>query len=107
METDSALVWTDGTVALDSVASVHSYFAFVVYPRHTENDYALRLHDSFQNLLVHKVRMLDNIWGNAFKYFFNCLVEFFLTRIPGDQICHESVYILLSKLIHNSFVLGF
>jgi hypothetical protein len=31
------------------------------------------------------------------------LVELFLTWIPGDEVSHESVYIILSKLIHNNY----
>ena len=46
MEAQAALVRTNGTVELHSVAEVDMYLALVVHPWHTEGNDTLRLHQS-------------------------------------------------------------
>ena len=100
METDSSLVWSDGTVHLYPVSSVDLHFSFIVYPRNSEHDYSFRFCNALQNLHVHQIRMFHNVRGQAFHHFPYCLMKFFFTRISGYQSCHEIIYILLSKMIH-------
>ena len=103
MEADSALVWADGTAALNTVCSVYLDISFVVKPWNAENDDALRLHNSFEDFEIHEIWMLDYIWGYAFKNFLDSLVEFLFSWVPGNQIGHETVYVVLCELVHDKF----
>ena len=58
METQTALVGTDGAVKLHTVTEVHLHLAFVIYPGHTESDDALGLYDALDNLGFLKFGML-------------------------------------------------
>ena len=58
VETQSALIGTDGAVELHAVTRVDLYVAVVVNPRHPEYDDALGLHQALNNLSFLKLRML-------------------------------------------------
>ena len=108
METDTALVWTDSTAALNTESSVYMDLSFVVKPWNTEDDDSLWLYDSFKDLEVHKVRMFCNVWCNAFKNFLYRLMKFLFSGISGDEVCHETVNVILCKLVHICvYLLGF
>ena len=77
----------------------------VICPWHTENDNALRLHDSLKNLLVHEVGVLHDVWSDALKHFAYCLVKFLLAGIPAHEVGHEAVHILFCHLVHNRIYL--
>ena len=107
MEADTTLVWTDSAAALYAESSVYLDLAFVVKPWNSEYYDPLRLYDPFKNLEIHKVWMLCNVWCDAFKNFLYCLVELLLTRIPGDKVCHETINVILCKLVHiRIYLLG-
>ena len=56
VKSDTALVRSDSRVELYSETAVYLYFAVVVYPRHAENDLALRLYYSVDNSCLYEVR---------------------------------------------------
>ena len=58
MEAQTALIRTDGTVELYTVAEVHLHFALVVNPRHAECNDALRFDDALYDLGLLKLWML-------------------------------------------------
>ena len=58
MEAQTALIRTDSAIELYTVTDVHLYLAFVVDPRHTEGNDALRLNDALHYLGFLKLRML-------------------------------------------------
>ena len=101
METDTALVRADCAVHLHTISSVYLNLAFVIQPWDSEDDDSFRFYDSFENLLVDKVRVLHHVRGYTFKHFLHCLVKLLLTGILRCQIGHEAVDILFSHLIHN------
>ena len=100
MEADATLVWTDCAVHLHTVTSVDLDLTLIIEPRNSENYYSLRFYNSFKNLLLHEVRMLYDVWGYTFKNLAYCLMELLFTRIPGSEVCHETVYIVLGESIH-------
>jgi hypothetical protein len=51
METETTLIWTKRGVELDSIATVHLHFAFVVLPCNTELDHAFWNRCDFESLL--------------------------------------------------------
>jgi len=69
MEAQTALVRTDGTVELHTVADVHLYLALVVDPGHTEGDDALRFHDALHDFCLLKLRMLVIYVFDRLQYF--------------------------------------
>ena len=73
METQTALVRTDGAVELYTVTEVHLYLALIIHPWHTESDDALRLHDAFDNACALELRVLvvDILYRN--EHFAYCL----------------------------------
>ena len=101
METYASLVGTEGAVALHPEASVYPDDAPVVSPRDTENNDALRLGDSFENLLVDKIGIIFEIGDEAEGDFLHGLMKLGLSRVPGDQVRDEAVYILLCKCVHD------
>src|SRR4029077_11061195 len=81
METQSALVRTDGAVHLNAESSVDLNVALVVEPRHAEHDHALGLDNSFEQtrrLILGEFRQDQ---PERIKYFLYCLVEFGLGGI--------------------------
>ena len=105
METDTALVWSDGAAVLHPVSFVNLNVPFVIKPWNPEHDDSLRLDDSFENFLLHQIWMFDNVRCNAFKHLSDCLVEFLFTWVFGCQFSHEVVNVLLSVTVH--FVVRF
>jgi len=50
MESEAALVRSDGLVILDTEAAINANLVTVIHPWHSELDYALWLADSFEDL---------------------------------------------------------
>ena len=73
VETQSALIRTDGTVELYAVADVHLHFSLVVNPRYTEGGDALRFHNALDDLCLLKLRMLVIYILDGFQHFSYCL----------------------------------
>ena len=106
METDTTLVWTDRTVHLHTVTSVHMYLTLVIKPGNSEDDDSFRLHDSLKNLLLHKIWMLYYVRGYTFKNLANCLMKLLFSRILGSEVCHETVNIVLGESVHFRYCLS-
>ena len=100
MESYTSLVGTDRAVHLHSVASVYLDLAFVIKPWDSEDDDSFRFHDSFKDLLFHKVRVLYDVWGYTFENLTYGLMEFLFVRILGGKFRHEPVSIFLSESVH-------
>ena len=48
MESQSALVWSDGAVKLYAVTFVYLYISVVIYPGNAEHDNSFRLYQTLQ-----------------------------------------------------------
>ena len=101
VETDAALVGADGAVHLDAVAAVDLDFAFVVEPRHAEDDDALGLCDAFQHLHLLQDRAGDDVRCQRFGHLADGLVELRFTGIAGDEPGHEIFDVLSGLLVHK------
>ena len=73
METQTALVRTNGTVELHTVADVYLYLSLVVNPRHTERRDTLWLYKAFNNFCFLKLGMLVVNVLNRGEYLLHCL----------------------------------
>lgn len=102
METEAALVRTDGAVHLHAEAPVDLHLAAVVHPGNAEDDDALRFDHALEDFLVQQMRIGHHIGSYALYHFTNCLMKFDLARIAGYEVRHEAVDILLSQLFHNT-----
>ena len=58
METDTALVRTDGIVELNAVADVYLYLTLVIYPGYTECEYTIRLYDTLDDTVLFELKIL-------------------------------------------------
>ena len=91
VETQTALVGTDGAVELHAVAEVHLNLALVVYPRHTEGDDALGLYETFEQTLGLEFGMLVVNVLDGYQHFTDSLEEFCLTGMAGLQLLHKLI----------------
>ena len=89
MEAETALIGTDGTVELDTIAGVGLDLAFVVYPGYAEGEDAVRLYQAFHNLGLLKLGMLIVHILDGFQNLLNSLQILFLQRILGLEACHD------------------
>ena len=105
VEAQSALVGADGAVHLDAVAAVDFDFALVVEPRHAEDDDALGLGDSFENLHPLQYGTCHDVRGERFGHLADGLVKLRLARIAGDEPGHEILDELLCLFVHVGGVL--
>jgi len=76
METQTALVRTDGTVELDAETAVDLDAALIIVPRHAEHEYALGLHQPLENAMLFIFRVTLHYRLERFEHFFYRLVEF-------------------------------
>jgi len=58
VETEAALIRTDGTVELDTITGVGLNFAVVVRPGYAEGENAVRLYDAFHDFCLFEFRVL-------------------------------------------------
>jgi hypothetical protein len=96
VETQTALVGSDGAVELDAEAAVHLRVALVIHPWHAEDDGALGLHHTLQEhfALVLGVRLDER--DHHFGHFMHGLKEFRLIAIALFDGCHEGVHSLVA-----------
>ena len=105
VETDTSLVGSDSAVHLYTETAVDVDLALVVGPGDAEHDDALGLDDALHDLVVQEMGIGLKDGSHAGKDFADGLVELGLTWILGDEVGHERLNILFSKLGHNSFFL--
>src|SRR5690606_10444761 len=87
---------SDGAVELDAVAAVDVDLAVVVHPRHAEVDVALRLHDPFEDAMLHVLGMLLEYRRQGVENLPYGLVEFLLVRIAFNDGFIYGLHKLLS-----------
>ena len=94
VETKTALVRSNCTIHLDTISTIDLYFAFIILPRYTESNNALRFNHALQefNFLI--------LWI-AFKYrndssqnFFDCILEFDLIWVTLFNEFKNVLYVL-------------
>lgn len=96
MESESALVGSDGAVELHSVTFVDVYFAVVVYPGNSEHDDSFGFDKSFEKTCFFISGIGIEHDSEAFENFGSRLMKFGLIGILLLQFLQHSVYI-----IHN------
>jgi hypothetical protein len=63
MEAHTALIGPDGIVELNPESAIHVDLALVILPGYPANDNAIRLNESFQDLMRKVFRMLLQAWA--------------------------------------------
>ena len=89
MEAETALVWTDSIVELDSVTGVGLDLAVVINPGDTECKNPVRLHKPLNNPGVFKLRMLVVNILNRLKHFTYGLEILLLGSVLGLKFGHD------------------
>ena len=95
VETQTALVGTDGRVKLHAVAAVDLHLAGVIDPRHAEHHHALRLDQTLDQtcLLILGMRGDDRL--QTFEDFLGCLQKFLLF---GVALCKTVIHALQIRI---------
>ena len=91
MKTKSALIGSDGVVALNSIAAIDTKVPLIVDPRNAEGDDSVRLSHPFENLRVAIFRMLQYVGHYGLSRLLHRLMEFGLPFVPLDETLHERV----------------
>ena len=108
METDTALVGADGAVHLDAVAAVDLDFAFVVEPRHTENDDPFGFGNAFENLHLLEDRAGHDMGASDSGHLADGLMELRFTRVAAiSRAMKSSTYCWACSFISDSILEGF
>ena len=81
METQTALVGTDGRVELNAVTAVHLHVAVVIHPGNAEHDGTFGLNQTLQDAPLFDGRILCHHGLQGFQYFFDGLKEFLLSAV--------------------------
>ena len=92
METQTALVWTYGTVELYPVAYIDMHLAFVIDPRHAECQHSLGLYYALDNLCLLEFGMLVIHILYRQEDFSHCLQILQFTRVLLLQLLHNFLY---------------
>ena len=108
MQTQTALVGTNGGVELHAEAAVHLHIALVIHPRHTEHDLALRLNQALQQAVFLIVGIGVHRQTKRIQHLADSLMEHGLTGVAGDNgfknriyVAHE-IFPFLPRLPHRS-----
>ena len=102
MQTETALIRSDGGVELYTETTVYLYLALIVQPRNAECNDTLRLNHSLQKGLCLILRVTVDNRLERLEDFENCLMEFFLIRILLQDVLIDTLYILILKC--HSFI---
>src|SRR5690554_942298 len=60
VETNAALVRTNGRVVLDAITAINTHLTGIIYPRHTKLNGALRLNETLEQTVLSVTRVLLN-----------------------------------------------
>ena len=93
METQTALIRTDGAVELHAVTDVHLHLTLVVHPGHTECRDALGLNDALDDLCLLKFGMLVVHVLDGLQHFSHCLQKLHFTGVFLLQALHDFLYV--------------
>ncbi len=91
METQPTLVGADGVVEFDAEAALHMDLAFVILPGHPEDEYAVGLDQSFENLGLLVLGVTVQAGDEGIHHFLHGLMEFRLGRMLGDHVFQEGL----------------
>ena len=98
VETQAALVGTDGRVELNTVAAVDLDLAVVIHPGHAEHDDALRLYNALNQAVFLQLRAGLNDRLQAFQNFIHRLQEFLLLSVArGQALIHTGQVSVLDR----------
>ena len=89
METKSTLVGADGTVELDTEATVHLRVAVIVHPGNSEVNEAFRFHDALHDGDVLGVGLKHGL--ERFKDLLYRLMKFRLVWVTGYDFCIDCI----------------
>ena len=89
METQTALVGTDGVVELDTVAGVHLYLSFIIDPRNAEGENTVGFDDALDDLRRFEFRMFVIHVLNGLENLLYSLQVFFLCRVLRLEAGHN------------------
>ena len=104
MEADAALVGADGAVHLYAIAAVDFDFAFVVEPRHAENDDAFGFGDALQNFHFLQYGARHDVGCQRFGHLADSLMEFRLVGVAEGELRHEIFDVLMGLIVHSQSV---
>ena len=93
VEAQTALIGTDGTVELHTVADVDLHLTLVVYPGHTEGRDALGFYNALYNLRLLKLGVLVVNVLNRFKDFSYSLKILYFSWMLLLQSLHDFLYV--------------
>ena len=96
METQAALVRSDGGVELHAVAVVHLNAALIVGPGHTEFHEAFRNDYALKNGVFLILGFLIEKRLHGEEHFFHGLQEFRLMRILGAHVFHDALHVTVT-----------
>ena len=89
METQTALVGTDGVVELDTVAGIHLHLSFIIDPRHAEGENTVGFDDALDDLRRFEFRMFVIHVLNGLENLLYSLQVFFLCRVLRLEAGHN------------------
>jgi hypothetical protein len=95
VEAEASFIRSDRGVELYAVTAVDLDLAFVVQPRNTEHDRALRLNNTIEDFCCLVFRILFHERDHRFGYFMYCLKEFRLMTVRSFHFFHESIDLCL------------
>ena len=81
VEAKAAFIRTNRAIHLNSVATIDANNSLIVYPRHAEDDDALRLDHAFENRILFVLRICLEDWIESRQNFIDGLNEFRFIRI--------------------------
>ena len=86
MQTETALIRSDGGVELYTETTVYLYLTLIIQPRNTECDDTLRLYHSFHEGLCLILRVTVDDRLERLENLENSLMEFFFVRISCQDL---------------------
>ena len=89
METQPALIGSDGRVHLDSESAVDFNLSFVIDPRNTEHDHAFGFGNALKDLRMLVLGVFLNKRNDRFCHFVYGLVKLGLGSVLGLDHGHE------------------
>ena len=94
METQAALVGTDGAVHLNAEALIDLDFALVINPGDAKENHAFRLDAAFQNLGFAVFGTFVQNWPDGLDDFFHRLMKLHFRGVLSDHVFHKGSNVL-------------
>lgn len=100
METDTTLVRTDGTVILNTEATVYLHLSRIVHPRHTEHNDTLWFHNPLQDGVGFQLRHFFYHWLQGLQHLLNSLQILTFVAILCLNLLPNSLYV---SVLHSHY----